>query len=533
MVKQPFMLALPRPAIHGGGLVLLFFTTFLFSQQNFNLYHAVVELFCILVAWFIFSAAYITHHYSNNNYFIFFGIAYLFVGGLDFLHALASPGMSIFHSHAPFNLAAQLWISARTFEGLSVFASTFIFTRTIRPKAVFFFYLLAFTLTTLTIFQWQVFPPSYINGSFTTFDIIVKFLFAALLLTSIIRAIQNRIRFPSQRAFLSMIAAYILAIAAGLSFSFYYSTQGFYDFLGHFLKLTSYLLIKSALLEANLHRPYQQLLEINQRLSEEIIQRQASEAQKLRYEQELLKLSKLESIAIVAGGLSHDFKNLLTIILGNADLARMRTDNEQVHNNLKHISDASRQGAELANRLLTFTRDSKPYMQPLDIGSLVQETAKLALSGTKVAAKYSLPGNPTMVEADCNQISQVIHNIVINAIQSMPEGGLISIIVAQQHEEHLPISPGDYAVISIQDQGGGINAEDLDKIFVPFFTTKEEGNGMGLPTSFHIIKNHKGHITTTSELGQGSTFNIYLPIYNPKSLVAEEVAVTYDSEKQD
>lgn len=527
MYKQPFMLALPRPVKYGGGLVLLFVTTFLLSRQNFMLYRVGVDFFCVFVAWSIFSSASTTHRYSDNSYFAFLGIAYLFIGALSFLHGLSNTGMGIFTTAGQANRTDQLWISVRAFEALSIFASTFILTRTIKHKVVFSLYLLAFAITMLLIFQWPVLPIGLIEG-----NAIVTYFSAALLLASIVRAIKNKAHFPSQEFFKRMVAAYTVATMAGLSLAFYSHALDFVHFMGHFLRLTSCLLIRSALLEVYFHRPYLQLLKVNQLLSEEVTQRQASEAQKQRYEQELHKLSKLESIASVAGGLSHDFKNLLTIILGNADLAKMRTDNEQVHNNLQHIANAALQGAELANRLITFTRDDSPYVKPLDICSLVQKTIQLALSGTNIAAKYTLPDNPVMVEADGNQISQVIHNMVINAIQAMPRGGLISVSVTQEHEEHLPIPPSDYAVISIEDQGAGINKEDLDHIFVPFYTTKEEGSGMGLATSFYIIKNHGGHITATSTPGQGSTFNIYLPLLVPGTMVAEEVAATYNSDDE-
>lgn len=533
MVKQPHMLALPRSVIHGGGLVLLFVTTLLLSHQNFMLYHAGVDFFCVFVAWSIFSSSSSTHRYSNDSYFMFLGIAYLFIGVLGFLYALVNARLGIFHTGEPVALTHQLWISVRIFEAISIFTSTFILTRTIKAKAVFSLYLFAFTIIMLLIFQWQVLPPGPIDGSLTTTHILVTYFTAALLLASIILTIKKRTHFPSQGFFLRMVAAYTIALMASLSFTFIYPyPQSFWNFLGHLLRLTSYILIRSALLEVYVHRPYLKLLEVNKLLSEEITQRQASEAQKLRYEHELHKLSKLESIASVAGGLSHDFKNLLTIILGNADLARMRTDNELIRNNLKHISNAALQGAELANRLLTFTRDDSPHMKPLNIGSVVQKTTQLALSGTNVIAEYSLPDNPAWVEADSNQISQVIHNIVINAIQAMPQGGLISIKVFQEYEENLPISPGKYAVISIEDQGVGINQEDLDHIFVPFFTTKEDGSGMGLATSFYIIKNHNGHITTSSTPGQGSIFNIYLPLLTPGTKVAEEVAAAYSPEEK-
>src|SRR5690606_20188732 len=125
----------------------------------------------------------------------------------------------------------------------------------------------------------------------------------------------------------------------------------------------------------------------------------------------------------------------------------------------------------------------------------------------------------------------VFNNIVINAVQAMPWGGMISVSISHEQIDNLPVTPGPYVVISIKDQGVGIKEEDLEKIFDPFFTTKEDGNGMGLATSFNIIKNHNGYITATSARGLGSIFTVFLPTYNPETQAAAEVAATSDQEE--
>jgi signal transduction histidine kinase len=524
-------LTVHRAMLRGLGLALLFAIAIVISKRNYLVFHTAGEMFCVLVAWSIFLTASSTHRFSNNTYFMFLGYAYLFIGSFDLLHTMAYPGMGIFSSGSPLNLTSQLWCTARTLESSSIFASTYFLNRTTSFRRVFFLYLLSFIIIMLMIFQWQVFPSCHDNGDSTPCRIICEYLNVSLLLASIIRLINKRELFPSRGIFFRIIGAYSANILAVIAFTHFFLPQSFVDFFGHSFKLVSYIFILEALVKANMLRPYEHLVIANQRLSREIAQREEAEAKRLRYEQELHKLTKLESIARVAGGLSHDFKNLLTIILGNADLARMRTDNERVQANLKHIVDAARQGAELANRLLTFARNGTGHKQPQDVRSLVQETIQLALSGSKIKASFCMPDTPLISQVDPDQLRQVLNNIVINAVQAMPWGGIISVSLSQEQIDNLPIAPGAYVVISIKDQGVGIKEEDMEKIFDPFFTTKEEGSGMGLATSFNIIKNHNGYITAASARGLGSIFTIFLPTYDPKALAAQEVAATQDSEE--
>jgi PAS domain S-box-containing protein len=232
-------------------------------------------------------------------------------------------------------------------------------------------------------------------------------------------------------------------------------------------------------------------------------------------ERERLHFSKLESLATLAGGIAHDFNNILTVIIGNISLAMLDLQmEEESRERLTEAERACLQAQNLSRQLLTFAKGGAPVKELVPVKKLVAESASFACRGSQVNCESSLPDNLWTVEADPGQISQVFQNLVINAIQAMPTGGLIKIRgenleVATASE--LPLEIGRYVKISIQDEGIGISAELLPRIFEPYFTTKQQGSGLGLATSYSIIKNHHGHISVESELGIGTTFNVYLP----------------------
>lgn len=231
-------------------------------------------------------------------------------------------------------------------------------------------------------------------------------------------------------------------------------------------------------------------------------------------EAELLKIQKLESIGTLAGGIAHDLNNLLTGIMGNISLARIHKDVAEKDKRLLEAEKASIHVRDLTHQLLTFSRGGAPILQATTIGNLLEESTTFALRGSNVKCKFSIPEDLWPAKIDAGQINQVISNIVINADQSMADGGKINIcaeniIVEAKHG--LPLKQGPYIKLSFVDQGIGIPAEHLQKIFDPFFTTKQKGNGLGLATAYAIILKHGGHVTAKSQLGIGTTFCAYLP----------------------
>ncbi len=225
-------------------------------------------------------------------------------------------------------------------------------------------------------------------------------------------------------------------------------------------------------------------------------------------------LDKMESLGIMAGGIAHDFNNVLMAILGNISLLGMATTPKEVREGLQEVEQACRQAMLLAKQLLTFAKGGSPIKEVKDIGELVEESARLGLSGSKAKTVFTWPPDLWQVNVDSGQMHQVFTNLFINADQAMPGGGQISVAAENcrlSEETSLPLPPGDYVLVRVSDQGVGIPPEHLDKIFDPYFSTKQKGSGLGLTMVYSILKQHGGFITCESRLGQGTTFSIYLP----------------------
>lgn len=226
-------------------------------------------------------------------------------------------------------------------------------------------------------------------------------------------------------------------------------------------------------------------------------------------EQEIMRNSKLESLGLLAGGIAHDFNNILTIILGNVSLARyVGKFDDKTSSMLEEIEKASLQARGLTNQLLTFSRGGAPQKRVVNISHLLKEAVNFALSGSNIRAELNIPENLWAVSVDENQINQVINNIVINAKEAMPEGGTLN--VSAQNISDLRKQTKCVQIL-FSDEGIGIPSEIILQVFDPYFTTKNNGSGLGLTTTYSIIKKHSGNISVESTLGKGTTIKIILP----------------------
>ena len=238
--------------------------------------------------------------------------------------------------------------------------------------------------------------------------------------------------------------------------------------------------------------------------------------EKLRTEQELIKVKKLESIGVLAGGIAHDFNNILVAILGNIDLS-LRDSNltDGTQKLLMEAVKASYQARDLTQQLLTFAKGGEPIKKAASLVDVVKDSANFVLRGAKVACRYFFPDDLWFVDIDKGQISQVVQNIILNASNAMPGGGVIEVACENVSSTSsmniaLPTS-GSHVKMSIKDSGVGIPANVLDRVFDPYFSTKQQGSGLGLAISHSIISKHGGHIAVQSTPGVGTTFTVYLP----------------------
>ncbi len=231
--------------------------------------------------------------------------------------------------------------------------------------------------------------------------------------------------------------------------------------------------------------------------------------------EDLQKAQKLESIGLLAGGIAHDFNNLLTAILGNISLTRL--GNASATQQAEWLTEAEKavgRARDLTQQLLTFSKGGSPIRKTARLGEMIMDSTGFSLRGSNVRCSFSIPEDLWPVEADLCQLSQVISNLVINADEAMPSGGTIRVSgrnleIGMPRPESLP--EGRFVEISVEDEGFGIDEEHLQRVFDPYFTTKKKGNGLGLATSYSIVRHHDGLISVNSKRGHGSTFRMFLP----------------------
>jgi PAS domain S-box-containing protein len=253
------------------------------------------------------------------------------------------------------------------------------------------------------------------------------------------------------------------------------------------------------------------VIEIGRDVTEQL----AAEAERAEMERKLLHAHKLESLGILAGGIAHDFNNILTGILGNLSILKIQLP--EGHKGLERIERCEKavtQATGLTCQLLTFSKGGDPVKKPTDLHQLIVNSVSFALTGSNIASEVIITDDLWTVDADEGQLEQVINNLLINAVQAMPLGGVVRVSAANRLQERLETEPPEeerYVALAISDQGEGIAPENLEKIFDPYFTTKKSGTGLGLTSVYSIVRKHGGDISVASEPGKGATFEMLIP----------------------
>ena len=234
-----------------------------------------------------------------------------------------------------------------------------------------------------------------------------------------------------------------------------------------------------------------------------------------RRKEELQRIEKLESLGVLAGGIAHDFNNFLTGMLGNLSLIKMDTgSSDAIYPHLEDMEMAALRARDLTQQLLTFSKGGLPVKRTAEISRLVKDAALFAMRGSNVRCDFDFRSEPLYAEVDEGQMTQVIHNLVLNAVQAMPEGGVVAIgggPVEFSTGNALSLEPGAYVQLTFKDRGVGIQKEHLKKIFDPYYSTKHKGSGLGLSVVHSVIEKHRGRIEVDSQIDRGTTFDIYLP----------------------
>ncbi len=272
-----------------------------------------------------------------------------------------------------------------------------------------------------------------------------------------------------------------------------------------------------------------------QRNGASLIIRNVSTRRKL--EAIMLREDKLQSIGLLASGLAHDMNNLLMGILGNLSLTQICVgDNEEALATLERAEKAVERAKQISHKLLTFSKGGAPVKETKSIVESIRESSGFALSGSASVCQFNFPHNLSLVDFDETQINQVFQNLVTNADQAMPEGGLIEVSaenVLLQTGEVPTLLPGKYVVVAVSDQGVGIPKEKLSRIFDPYFTTKDSGSGLGLAVCYSILRKHGGFLKVESQENVGTTFLCYFPASasQPKKSTSKRKPVKYGGGK--
>ncbi len=269
-------------------------------------------------------------------------------------------------------------------------------------------------------------------------------------------------------------------------------------------------------------------------VAHDITDRKKAEEEKLRLEDQLQQAQKMEAVGTLAGGIAHDFNNILSVIIGYTELILMNGNvDSEVKQNLKEIFNASKHARDMVKQILAFSRQSKHERKPIQVRHIIKEALKMLRASLPATIKIQqkMEKNTGVIEADPTQFHQVLMNLCTNAAHAMHEkDGVLEISLSNidwdQNAAARPaeLKPGPYLKLSVRDTGDGINPDAQDQIFEPYFTTKEkgEGTGLGLAVVQGIIKSHNGAVTVESTVGQGSTFNVYLPIIQ-RNVATDEV----------
>ncbi|MGD8352714.1 MAG: MASE3 domain-containing protein [Pseudomonadota bacterium] len=506
-----------RTLLNVTGLLAALALLALTSSINYLLFHSLVEGFSIVIAFGIFFVAFNSRSFVENNYLLFLGIAYFFIGILDFFHTLAYEGMGVFPGYGA-NLPTQLWIQARYLEAGTLLLAPLFFHRRIRVWIIYGCYALITTLFLVTIFIVPVFPDCFVEpGGLTPFKTVSEYIISFLLIVALVLVIRRReLISKSMRFYLS--ASILATMGSELMFTFYISVYGLSNMLGHLLKILSFYCIYKGVIVACLRNPYSSLfLELNR-----------SEAELRKKEKELSARNRdLEAFIHTAG---HDLRTPLMSIAGYAQLLEQswqRRDAAKLQEMTRHIREGVNRLNDLLTDLLNFAFIGRQAVVPvpIDISSLIdriseEKRGQISATGTRIIRSEDLP-TLFMPETEAYQL---FSNLISNSLKFIRPG--VSPAIEIGVENH---GAQGFGTVTVSDNGLGIDKKNLEKIFDLFVTLEGErrdGTGAGLAIVKRIVEHNGGSIHVTSVPGVGTTFTLVLPVVMQKRPGKEETAVS-------
>jgi len=473
------------------------------SGVNYLLFHSLVEGFSIVVAFAIFFVVLNSRAFLHNNYLLFLGMAYPFIATIDFLHLLSYHGMGVFEGYGA-NLPTQLWIQARYLEAFTLLLAPFFFRRKVKDYLVLVIYTVVTGIFLFSVFGLQIFPVCYVEpAGLTQFKKISEYIISLTLVISLVLVVRRQ-DLISRTMFRFLSASILATICSELAFTFYVSVYGLSNMVGHLLKIMSFYFIYKGVLEEWLRDPYNSLFLDLKRSEEEL----------KRAEKELLEKNRdLEAFLHTA---AHDLRTPLMSIGGYADVLERSWEMRDAATRkdmLRRIRSGVRRLNDLLKDLLDFAFVGRKAAEPVRVDTsgvidrIIEEMRdQISNTGTRIVQPESLP---TLYMPETGAY-QLFSNLISNSLKFTRPGvtPVIEIGVGERN-------PEGFGTITVTDNGAGMEAVDLERIFDLFVTLKDNqngGTGAGLAIVNRIVEQNEGSISVDSTPGEGTTFYLTLPV---------------------
>ncbi|MCL4554201.1 MAG: ATP-binding protein, partial [Actinobacteria bacterium] len=463
------------------------------SRTNYLLFHGIAEVFSSVVAFAIFALAWNSRHMVDNDYLLFIGMGYLFVAGVDLVHMLAYRGMGVFPGQSA-NLATQLWIVARYLEAFALLLAPLFLRRRARTLVVLPAFALATGLALASIFAWHIFPACFVDGvGLTAFKKVSEYIISAMLLAAIVELLRRRNQLD-RRVLQLIVASIAITIGSEMSFTLYVDPYGFFNMLGHFLKIASFYLVYKAIIETGLEKPYD-LLFRNLKESEQVLKTQR------------------EELEAYAHTVSHDLQGSLTVIRGYADTAlqaRAIGREDLVDTSLVEILHTEERMRRFIRSLLDYASAGHRQGEAVEVpvhsvldDVLTELEADMRKRNIRIETQPDLPA----LRVDPIKLKQVLYNLVGNSVRYIGEQATPTLNIRAE-------SDGNWATFCISDNGLGIDPDVLAKVFQPFMRGTKEGQGIGvgLSTVKRAVEGWGGKVWAESVKGEGSSFHFTAPL---------------------
>ena len=504
--------------------IILLFTIaiYLTRFKSVLLFHTIAELFSIIIACSIFILAWNSKEYLKDDYLLFIGIGYLFVGIIDLFHTLSYKGLGIIDNNQS-NYATQFWIIARYYESITLLVAFYFNKKKLNINGVIIVFSSIAILLILSVIYFHIFPDCYIEGQGLTFfkkisEYIISFILFIVLIILFIKEDQF-----NKEINLFLKLSVLFTIFSELCFTFYIDVYGLWNQSGHILKIISFYLIYKAIIENGLKKPYnilfknlQETIKKNQKKINSLeVEMKSCQIDNIEKTKELLKIKdelvvskRLSSIGSLASIIAHELKNPLAVInMASYNISKKDSD-KKLSRHTNNINEKVKESNNIINNLLDYSKIRNPSLKKVHIYNLLMDAIKSCKASFK-NKNYKLKTKidslkDIVIYADYGQLKEVFINIITNAYQSKKDD-IVNIFITSEYYE------GKLLSILIKDNGKGIKEEDLENIFEPFFTTKSKGTGLGLAICNEIINLHNGNIFINSKIDKGTTVYINLP----------------------